>query len=370
MVDQDSGGLNESRSFPLHPGSAAKVRGFLVEATRLDSMKAAEAALVATELIANAVQHAEARTVAVSVEHRGLTVRVGVSHPAKSPLGEVTPGFGLRIVERLAQKWGSNFEAGELTVWFEIRSPGSVSLTPAELDDEQLLERVGDHPIYAEELVRRYEPLALAIARRYRGKGIGDDDLEQVALIALMKAIHRYDAERGELKSFAAVTISGELKRQLRDRGWSVRVPRGLQERAMAVARAGQELTQVSGRMPRLSDIGAALDLEEAEVAEAMSVGHGYRALSLDQPDDETGTAMADLLGEVDSSLGATAARADIDDALLSLPERERMIVYLRFYEDMTQSQIAERIGVSQMQVSRLLARSLSDLADILSADA
>lgn len=369
MGGQPPIGLTESRSFPLHPGSAAKVRAFLAQSTRLDSMKGAEAALLSTELIANAVQHAEAKSVVVLVEHRDVAVRVGVGHSADGPLGEVTPGFGLQIVQSLAQAWGSDFEEGVLTVWFEIRSPGAVSMSPAHLDDDELLDRVGEHPIFAEELVRRFEPLASSIARRYRGKGIGDDDLDQVALIALMKAIHRYDATRGELKSFAAVTISGELKRQLRDRGWSLRVPRGLQERALEVARAGQELSQAEGRVPRLSEIAAALELAEEEVAEAMSVGHGYRALSLDEPDKETGTALAEMLGEVDSSLGEMTVRTAIDAALRTLPERERIIVYLRFYEDLTQSEIAERVGVSQMQVSRLLARTLSDLADILSVD-
>lgn len=369
MGDQTPRGLTESRSFPLRPGSAAKVRAFLVEATRLDSMKGAEAALLATELIANAVQHAEAKMVMVSVERKDLAVRIGVGHQADHPLGEVTPGFGLHIVESVAQAWGSDFDAGVLTVWFEIRSPGAVSMSPADLGDDELFERVGEHPIYAEELVKRHEPLALSIARRYRGKGIGDDDLDQVARIALMKAIHRFDATRGELKPFAAVTISGELKRQLRDRGWSLRVPRGLQERAMAVTRTGQELSQASGGVPKLSEIAAALDLEEEDVAEAMSVGHGYRALSLDEPDRKTGTALIDMLGEADPSLGEMTVRAAIDDALRRLPERERTIVYLRFYEDMTQSQIAERVGVSQMQVSRLLTKTLSDLADILSVD-
>ncbi len=369
MGDHPPGSLIEARAFPARPESAARVRAFLAEATRLDSMRAAEASLLATELIANAVQHADAEFVEVSVERRGLALRIGVAHPAGGPLGEVSPGFGLHLVETLSRAWGSEFADGRLTVWYEVRTPGAVSLTPSELDDQTLLERAAEDPAYSEELVRRFEPLARSIARRYRGKGIGDDDLDQVALIALMKAVHRYDPDRGEIKSFAAVTISGELKRQLRDRGWSVRVPRGLQELAMEVSRTVQELTQSSGSTPRLSDLAEALDLEEAEVAEALSVGHGYRALSLDEPDADTGTTLADLLGESDPILGVMTSRAAIDDALRSLPERERTIVYLRFYEDMTQSQIAERVGVSQMQVSRLLTRSLSDLADILSSE-
>src|SRR5690606_25138650 len=137
---------------------------------------------------------------------------------------------------------------------------GAVTLPPGSLEEGELLARVGEDPTFAEELVRRHESLATTIARRYRGKGVSEEDLEQVALIALMKAIHRLEPTKGELRSFAAVTISGELKRQLRDRGWSVRVPRGLQELAMAVARASQELAQESGRAPTLAEIAASLE--------------------------------------------------------------------------------------------------------------
>jgi RNA polymerase sigma-B factor len=191
--------------------------------------------------------------------------------------------------------------------------------------------------------------------------------------MALMKAIHRYDASRGALRSFASVTVSGELKRQLRDRGWSIHVPRGLQERSMAVTRSTQEVTQRLGRVPTISEIAADLGMSREEVAEAMSVVHGYRALSLDSlPIDSaspTGPALIEMLGELDGSLVDAATRTSLDQALQSLPERERLIVYLRFYEDMTQSEIAEVIGVSQMQISRLLARSLSELSDHLSQE-
>jgi RNA polymerase sigma-B factor len=183
-----------------------------------------------------------------------------------------------------------------------------------------------------------------------------------------MKAIHRFDAERGELRSFAAVTISGELKRHLRDRGWSVHVPRGLQERAMAVNRATEELTQATGRVPTIPDLAAALELSPEEIAEAISVVHGYRAISLDHAGDENNSPL-DMLGANDPALGDAASRTAIDEALAALPERERLIVYLRFYEDMTQSQIAEQIGISQMHVSRLLSRSLDDLGDLLSIE-
>lgn len=361
--------MSERQVFPLRPGTAARVRRFLVETTRLDSMRTAEAALLVSELFTNAINHTDAEEVVVTVKPKDRAVRVGVSHEASSPLEKPQFGLGFRILDSFALDWGTDFAEGTLTVWFELRAPGAVTMAPEDLDEADLLARVGEDPMYAEELVRRHEPLALSIARRYRGKGVSEEDLEQVALIALMKAVHRFEPGKGELRSFAAVTISGELKRQLRDRGWSIRVPRSLQERAMAVARVSQELAQERGGVPTLADIAGVLDITEEEVAEAMSVGQGYRATSLDEPDSETGTPMADLLGEPEEGLGVVLDRTSIDEALRALPERERMVVYLRFYEDLTQSEIAERIGVSQMHVSRILSRSLSDLGDILDAE-
>lgn len=358
--------MSESRTFPLRPGTAAQVREFLAETARLDSMRGAEAALLVSELFANAIAHSDAEEVTVSVESRDMAERVSVSHSASRPLGKPEFGLGFRILESFSQDWGTEFSDGGLTVWFELRAPGAVTLSPEGLDEDELLARVGEHPKYAEELVRRHEGLATTIARRYRGKGVSEEDLEQVALIALMKSIHRFELGKGELRSFAAVTISGELKRQLRDRGWSVRVPRGLQELAMAVARAGQELAQEWGRAPTLEEIAQSLDVTEEEVAEAISVGQGYRAASLDEPDASTGTPLADLLGAPDEDLGVVLDRAGLSEAMQSLPERDRLVIYLRFYEDLTQSEIAERIGVSQMHVSRILSRALSELGDLL----
>lgn len=361
--------MTVERTFRLLPGTAAKVRAYLVEATRLDSMRTAEAALLVSELFANAINHSDASQVDVSVDRKDTTVRIGVSHQASGALEVDQFGLGFRILDSFARSWGSDFTDGTLTVWFEIRAPGASSLAPEALSEEELLARVGEDAVYAEELVRRHDALASTIARRYRGKGVSEEDLEQVAMIALMKAVHRYEAGKGELRSFAAVTISGELKRQLRDRGWSIRVPRALQERAMEVARTSQEIAQDSGRTPTVSDIAQVLDLTEEEVAEALSVGQGYRAASLDEPDSDTGTPMADLLGEREEGLGIVLDRADLDEALMSLPERDRTVVYLRFYEDLTQSEIADRIGVSQMHVSRILSRSLSELGDILDTE-
>jgi RNA polymerase sigma-B factor len=332
-------------------------------------MRAAEAALLATEVFANAVQHGKASKARIWVEDRGPLVSVGVSHPASGPLEIPSPGFGLTLVERLSQGWDTDFRDGDLHVWFELRQPGSVAMSPAELEEDQLIEGMAAEPLYAEELIRRYQPLAAGIAKRYRGKGIADEDLEQVALMALLKAVHRFDAGRGTLRSYAAVTVAGELKRQLRDRGWSVRVPRGLQEQALEGSRSAQVLTQELGRAPRVSEIAKSLGMSEDEVSEAMSVAQGYNAVSIEDPGGESGVALSEMLGDVDLAFGESEERASLGSALAELPERDRMVVYLRFYEDLTQSEIANRVGVSQMQVSRILTRSLSELGDLLSVD-
>lgn len=333
-------------------------------------MRSAEAALLATELFANVVRHGDADTARVSVESRGPRVRVGVSHSASAPLPrDWDPGFGLSLVEKLSQSWGSEFVGGRLQVWFDLRLPGSLSMAPSGMDEEALIAGRAEEPLYAEELVRRYSSLASAIARRYRGKGVGDDDLEQVALIALVKAVHRFDSGLGTLRSFAAVTVAGELKRQLRDRGWSIRVPRGLQEQALEVTRATQVLTQHLGRAPKISEIAEHLDLTDEEVSEAISVTQGYTATSIEDPGLDSGQPMSETLGELDATFADVETRSAIGEALSELPERDRVVVYLRFYEDLTQTEIAERVGVSQMQVSRILTRALSELGDLLSVE-
>lgn len=365
MADPPATGLIKSASFRLDPDAPRQVRAFLSEAARLDSIRAAEAALLATELVSNALKHARVDEVEVSVERRDPAVRITVSHQAESPLGEVERGFGLTLVEAVGRSWGHAYEDGRLRVWFEVRSPG-VARVPLDLSDGELVARISDDPMYAEALVERHRELALSIARRYRGKGISLSDLEQVAMMALVRAVHRFDPARGDLESYAAVTISGEMKRALRDRAWSVRIPRTLQERALEVGKAAQGMTQALGRAPRLSELAEALDLTEEEVAEALSARHAFSASSLDAPDETTGLPALDRLAEIDDQLAEVEHRGVVLDALERLPERQRLIVLLRFYRGMTQTEIAEVVGISQMHVSRLLARSLAELREIL----
>ena len=215
---------------------------------------------------------------------------------------------------------------------------------------------------YQDEAVRRFRPLSAAIARRFRDKGIPDRDLEQVALLGLVSAMRRFDPEKGDFEPFAAVTIVGELKRYLRDRAWSVRVPRGLQETTLNVGKTIDRLTQALGRVPTAGEIAIDIGLSVDDVADAQQARVAYRWESIDAPDPNTGIMLAESLpGAMEDELWPELA-----EELGRLPEREREIVYLRFFEDLTQSEIAERVGVSQMHVSRLLQKSLDRLRTVL----
>jgi RNA polymerase sigma-B factor len=236
--------------------------------------------------------------------------------------------------------------------------------------EEKLLERyrrTRDETV-REELVSRFLPFARGLALRYRGGSEPTDDLIQVASLGLVKAIDRFEPERGvPFTAFAAPTILGELRRHFRDRVWTVRVPRGLQERIAQIDEAISKLTGQLGRPPSIGEIGDKLGLEAAEVLEAFEASHNRRMLSLDQPiasGDADETAMAERIGQPDSGFETIEYRAALQESLPQLDERERLVLKLRFEDDLTQSQIAERIGFSQMHVSRILRRTLERLRE------
>ncbi len=214
-----------------------------------------------------------------------------------------------------------------------------------------------------EALVRRYEPLARFFVRRYRDRGMEPDDLVQVAMLGLLKAIDRFDPSVGTaFSTFAGPTIDGELKRHFRDKGWAVRVPRGLQERHLAVRDTSRRLEHTLERAPRPAEIAAELGLEVDEVLEALDVSAAYRPDSIDTPPTEDHAGLTP--STVEPGYELTEDRATVEVLLAGLPERERRILELRFFEDLTQSEIAERVGISQMHVSRLLRRTLRLLRD------
>jgi RNA polymerase sigma-B factor len=213
-----------------------------------------------------------------------------------------------------------------------------------------------------ERLVERFLPLARQLARRYGTAGEPMDDLIQVASLGLVKAIDRYELDRGTaFSSFAVPTILGEIKRHFRDAGWTVRVPRAIQERRMKVNRAIPALTGKLGRSPTTAEIAEHIEASSEEVLEALEAAVAYEPVSLDtspgaDEDDET---WAQSIGTDDPGYEIVEHGATLAPAMRSLPARERMILHMRFVEDMTQSQIAEHIGISQMHVSRLIRKAL-----------
>jgi RNA polymerase sigma-B factor len=224
-----------------------------------------------------------------------------------------------------------------------------------------------------DELVRRHMPFAKRLALRYRGASESFDDLLQVANLGLLNAIDRFDPERGiPFTAFASPTILGELKRHFRDRVWTVRVPRGLHDRMAEVDRTITQLTKALQRSPSVGEISESLGIDQTDVLEVMEANHNRRPLSLDRSpnsDDADEATPTDWVGSEDESFELVEGRIALDAALPYLDERERLVLRLRFVDDMTQSQIADRIGHSQMHVSRILRRALTRIRDRIEED-
>ena len=240
-------------------------------------------------------------------------------------------------------------------------------------DETELLQRYAEtgDPALKEELVRRFLPLARSLALRYRGSSEDIDDLIQVASLGLVKALDGFDLERGRsFIAYAAPTILGELRRHFRDRVWDVRLPRALQERTMAVHTAAAELSDELGRTPTVSQIAERLDLDDEEVSEALQADEARRTLSLEVPrsrEDAEAATVIETLGQTDPGYDAVEAQLAAEDA--QLDERERRVVELRFEEDLTQYEIGRHLGVSQMQVSRIMRRALRKLLSAVQGD-
>jgi RNA polymerase sigma-B factor len=235
--------------------------------------------------------------------------------------------------------------------------------------ERRLLERYAQEhsPIVREELVERFMPLARRLAARYAGGAEPFDDLVQVASVGLVKAIDRFDPARGTaFSTFAVPTILGELKRHFRDRGWSVHVPRDVQERILKVERAMSELPAKLGHSPTVQEIAERIEATDEEVLEAMHAAQGHHAVSLDATStlgdgDEPGP-LRDRIGEEDLAFETVEYGEAIGPVLQEISERDRKVLHLRFVEDLTQSEIAEQVGVSQMHVSRILRATVEKL--------
>ncbi|HEX2119363.1 MAG TPA: RNA polymerase sigma factor SigF [Acidimicrobiales bacterium] len=215
-----------------------------------------------------------------------------------------------------------------------------------------------------DDLVTAHMGVAEYLARRFTNRGEPLDDLVQVAALGLLKAVDRFDPDRGlEFSTYATPTIVGELKRHFRDKGWAVRVPRRVQELHLRLGSVVSVLSQELGRSPTIGEIAQAAAVSEEEVLEAIEAGHAYRFTSLDAPTGgEDESALSNQLGMEDQGLIDSEHRVTLSPLIAQFPPRERMILHLRFFEGMTQSEIAGRLGISQMHVSRLLARALSQL--------
>jgi RNA polymerase sigma-B factor len=227
-------------------------------------------------------------------------------------------------------------------------------------------------PVDREMLVERFLPLARQLARRYQRPDEPFDDLFQVACLGLINAIDRFSLERGvAFSSFAVPTILGEIKRYFRDRTWSVRVPRDLQDLALKVDRAVSELSLDLHRQPTVAEIGEKVGADEEDVLEALQASHAYRATSLQTPwgaDDDSGDTLGDAIGHEECGFAAAEDRATIEHVMRVITPREREVLRLRFVEDLTQAEIGERIGISQMQVSRVIRQALGRLRSYATA--
>ena len=243
----------------------------------------------------------------------------------------------------------------------------------------ELFEQLADLPVsdaarlrIRGELVELHLPLVEYLARRFRNRGEWLDDLTQVATIGLIKSIDRFDLSRGvEFSTYATPTIVGEIKRHFRDKGWAVRVPRRLQELKLALTKAISDLAQRLGRAPTVGELAVHLAMSEEDVLEGLESANAYSTVSLDAPDsgDEDAPAVAESLGMVDEALEGVEYRESLKPLLERLPPREKRILLLRFFGNMTQSQIAAELGISQMHVSRLLARTLTQLREGLTSE-
>jgi RNA polymerase sigma-B factor len=242
-----------------------------------------------------------------------------------------------------------------------VESAGSVS-------EKELLRRIhreGDSQA-REELITRYLPLVRSLARRFASRGQPVEDLIQVGSIGLIKAIDRFDIDRGvELSTYATPTILGEIKRYFRDKGWAVKVPRALQDLNIRLNKVIEQLTVEMNRSPTIAELAEACSVTEEEVLEALESGRAYNSLSLfssGTSDDEDSLELLDYLGREEPEYELVEQRRFLAPVMNQLDERERLILHLRFFEGMTQTQIAARVGISQMHVSRLIRKSIDML--------
>jgi len=333
------------------------VRAIVTDAPAIRSV---DAALLVSEVVT--LMFDEEVTLTVRVEEVGRRVRVTTTTTGTADQADE---IVTRLLDRLSDGWA--VEGSE--IWFELEMVRRHTLS--HLSDEELFALVPGDRDARDEIYSRYEGWAASVANRYRRGGAHADDVGQAASIALVNAIDRFDLSYGvKFTTYARKTIIGTLKRYLRDTTWSVRVPRSLSDTMVELNRAVAEMSQRLGRMPEAAELAEELGRPIQEVEDAMEAALAYNAKSVDAPiseDDETSLLL--VLGSDDEQYDLADIWHSLEPLISDLDAREQEVLFLRFFEDMTQSDIAEVLGVSQMQVSRLISRALDTLRVRLSPD-
>ena len=323
----------------------------------LKTLHRVDLTVLVSEVVAAIVPGAS--SVSLEARRSGGTIAIEASSDGDVP--ELDP-LAAALLDSLTESW----EADGPRVTFEIEAPSAFADSAAE--DHLFARCAGGDEEARSILADRYQGFARALARRFVRSGLSRDDLNQVASMALVKALDRFDPERGfKFTTFAARTIEGELKRHLRDSGWSIRVPRGLQELGLRAVRVASEFSQTEGREPTIEEIAELVEGDPEEVGQALLARRSFSAASLDAPVAGADTPRRlDRLPDHHERLERSPEWSDLSLVLEDLPEREQRILYLRFFEDMSQSEIAEIVGISQMHVSRLLRRSFEQLRELI----
>jgi RNA polymerase sigma-B factor len=319
-------------------------------------LRAIDAALLAGEITTVMLDGGSTITLRVFESRRSVGVSVVADGETRGRPDEIVTA----LLDRVADRW-----SGDDALWFEIDIVRRQDLSG--LTDDELFALLPDREA-RDELFERYSAFASSISRRFRTRDRRADDLEQVAMLGLVRSLDRFDPAVGvKFTTFAGQWISGVLKRHLRDHEWSMRVPRSLKEGSLAIRRVGAELSQQLGRDPTVEELAAAADLSPDELQEAMLAGETYALASLDAPTatDES-VSVGDVLGAIDPGLELAEEWPAIEAVLDRLTDREQQILYLRFFEDLTQSEIAPIVGVSQVHVSRLLSKTLEKVRSML----
>jgi RNA polymerase sigma-B factor len=343
---------------PRAPFVARRVVGALI--TGGSSTRSVDAALLVSEVVT--LMYDESVALSVRVEEIGRRVRVSTS--TTGTFDQDADEIVNKMLDRLSDGWSH----GDEEIWFELELVRRHML--AHLSDDELFALVPADRDARDEIFSRYEGWAASVANRYRRGGSHFDDVGQAASIALVNAIDRFDPGYGvKFTTYARKTIIGTLKRYLRDATWSVRVPRSLSDTTVELNRIRAEMEQRLGRMPHAAELAEELGRSLEDVDEALEAAMAYNARSVDAPGcDEDETSLLRVLGSDDVQFDLADIWHSLEPLISDLDQQEQEVLFLRFFEDMTQSDIAEMVGVSQMQVSRLISRSLETLRSRLTS--